>query len=375
MTKKFGSILLIILILIFAYIGYSYINFRQKNAISDAAFIKSDSLMTLSFKISGNLIKTTKIEGESIKKGEVLAILDKSDLELEKKALIFKINSLKNKLNSLILKKEELQNELTLKLKITSNEKEKLLNKINSLNFEINSYNVNLNKLRLDEQKINKLHLRKLLEKEKLLDIQTKANSLNFKIKAKKQNIEILKIEIKNIENNLKIIKNKFKLVNELKEEINSLKNQINSFLAKLDLIDKKISYTKLISPIDAVIAKKYVNDNSNIKAGTPIYTIVNPKKLHLEVLLSERKLDGIKIGNKVEIKVDAFKNKTYYGVVESILPASASTFSLVPRDIASGEFTKLDQRFIVRIKIDNIDNNLKVGMGASVIIEKNKNN
>ena len=60
-------------------------------------------------------------------------------------------------------------------------------------------------------------------------------------------------------------------------------------------------------------------------------------------------------------------------GIVEAILPASLATFSLVPRDIASGEFTKLDQRFNVRIKLLNIDNDLKVGMGATVAIKRTK--
>jgi len=70
---------------------------------------------------------------------------------------------------------------------------------------------------------------------------------------------------------------------------------------------------------------------------------------------------------------VDAFEGRTYHGKVESILPASAATFSLVPRDIASGEFTKLAQRFIVRVSIDNPTKDLRVGMGASVAIKKTK--
>ena len=109
------------------------------------------------------------------------------------------------------------------------------------------------------------------------------------------------------------------------------------------------------------------------VKKGFPIYTIANLNSLYIEVLLSEKKIAGIKRGSKAEIYVDAFRNKKYKGVVEAILPASASTFSLVPRDIASGEFTKLDQRFIVKIKLLNPDSSLKIGMGAQVVISKNK--
>jgi len=55
---------------------------------------------------------------------------------------------------------------------------------------------------------------------------------------------------------------------------------------------------------------------------------------------------------------------------VQSILPTSASTFSLVPRDISSGEFTKLDQRFVVRIKL-NEKQGLKIGMSLTVAIKR----
>ena len=73
------------------------------------------------------------------------------------------------------------------------------------------------------------------------------------------------------------------------------------------------------------------------------MYSVVDPNNLHVEVLLSEKKLKGIKVGNNASIKIDALQNREFKGKVQSILPTSASTFSLIPRDIASGEFTKLD--------------------------------
>ncbi len=67
---------------------------------------------------------------------------------------------------------------------------------------------------------------------------------------------------------------------------------------------------------------------------------------MHIECVYQTHDYMVIKIGNTVVIKLDAIGDQEYSGKVISILPASASTFSLVPRDIASGEFTKLDQRF-----------------------------
>jgi len=62
--KRFGSLLIISLIAFFAYLGYDYLTFRDKNAVSDAAFVKSDSLMIVSFKVDGKIEKMTKKEGQ-----------------------------------------------------------------------------------------------------------------------------------------------------------------------------------------------------------------------------------------------------------------------------------------------------------------------
>jgi len=105
------------------------------------------------------------------------------------------------------------------------------------------------------------------------------------------------------------------------------------------------------------------------IKNGTFIYSIINPKDIYIKVLLSEKKLKGIKQGDKAIIKLDALDGELE-GKVEKIMPVSASTFSLVPRDIASGEFTKLEQRFIVKIKIQ-YKPTIKIGMSGEVKIYK----
>ena len=106
------------------------------------------------------------------------------------------------------------------------------------------------------------------------------------------------------------------------------------------------------------------------IAKGAPVYALSDPKALYCEVLLSEKKLHGVRPGNRVKVTVDALKGKNFEGEVGSIAPTSASTFSLVPRDIASGEFTKLDQRFVVRIRLKEIDG-LRAGMGATVAISR----
>ncbi len=71
-----------------------------------------------------------------------------------------------------------------------------------------------------------------------------------------------------------------------------------------------------------------------------------------------------MKVGQPVDIKVDAYKGVDFHGHVAAIAPASQNTFSLVPAQNATGNFVKVTQRLPVRIIVDNPpkDNPLRVG-------------
>ena len=73
MLKKIGSFVLLIAIAFFIYFLVSYISYRTKNAVSNAAFVKSDSLYTLSFKVGGKIKNIYVKEGDKVAKNKLLA--------------------------------------------------------------------------------------------------------------------------------------------------------------------------------------------------------------------------------------------------------------------------------------------------------------
>ena len=371
--KKIGSIVLILLIIIFSYIAFNYINYRTKNAVSDAAFIKTDSLLTLSFKVGGKIRNIFKNEGDKIKKGELLALLDDKDFNLSLQKVQKDIDSLKAKKDALKLQRERSKKELEINIALAKDNQKYLQKKIESFKDKISSNEAKLNKLKRDEKRYKNLLQKNLISKESYENIKTTLNSLKDMIDAQKKELKSLYIKLDSSKKEIKLSQIKKDLLLELDKNIDSLKEKIEALKKTKQELLNKISYCRLYSPIDGVVAKKFVNEKSVVKKGYPILSVVNPKDLHIEVLLSEKKIEGVKPKNSVKIKVDAFPNRTYKGEVEKILPASAATFSLVPRDIASGEFTKLDQRFIVRIKILNPTKDLRVGMGATVAISKSR--
>jgi membrane fusion protein (multidrug efflux system) len=371
MRKRVSIFIILALIALFTYIAYDFITYRTKNAVSDAAFIKTDSLMTFGFKVGGKIIFLSKKEGDSVKENELLAKIDDKDFKIAAKRVENEIDALNSEIELLKIKKEKIKKDVDIKEKINITDRKILLNQIMALEKEIEAKEAKYKKVAKDERRYRELERKKLLAKSKYEDILTQKEYLKKSIEGLGAKLKALKESIKKADLSIVYAVNQKKSVKELELKILSLQSKKEALSKRLKEILNKIDYCYLYSPANLSVAKRFVNVNKIVAKGSPVYALVNLKDIHLEVLLSEKKLRGVKEGNSVKISVDAFPNREYKGVVEKILPTSAATFALVPRDIASGEFTKIDQRFTVRITILNPTSDLRVGMGASVAIKR----
>ena len=102
--------------------------------------------------------------------------------------------------------------------------------------------------------------------------------------------------------------------------------------------------------------------------------SIVPTKDVWVIANFKETQIENIKLGQKVTIHIDAFTNLKLEGKVLSFSPASASSFSLIPPQNASGNFVKVVQRIPVKI-IMNLPSNyigkIVPGMSAKVKVFK----
>jgi membrane fusion protein (multidrug efflux system) len=89
----------------------------------------------------------------------------------------------------------------------------------------------------------------------------------------------------------------------------------------------------------------------------------------HLWVAASpkETELTHMRPGQPVDISVDSYPGVTWHGTVESISPASGSSFSLLPAQNTTGNWVKVVQRIPVRISIDDAGQKPALRTGMSV--------
>lgn len=132
---------------------------------------------------------------------------------------------------------------------------------------------------------------------------------------------------------------------------------------------------TKIKAPSDGFIAKKSVEVGQLASPGVPLVGFVDGGERWVIANFKETEIEDVQPGKKVEIEVDAISGKTFHGIVESISSATGATFTLLPPDNATGNFTKVVQRVPVKIKIENISATeiaaLKAGLSALVKVSK----
>ena len=105
------------------------------------------------------------------------------------------------------------------------------------------------------------------------------------------------------------------------------------------------------------------------LAAAATAFNIVSTDHVWVQASPKETELTYVKPGQKVTVEVDTFPGQRWAGTVESISPASASSFSLLPAENTSGNWVKVVQRIPMRVRVSNAPGKpaLRVGMSVEV--------
>jgi membrane fusion protein (multidrug efflux system) len=139
-----------------------------------------------------------------------------------------------------------------------------------------------------------------------------------------------------------------------------------------VDFARLQLSYTAIIAPADGIASKRNIQLGQLVQAGQSLLAVVNDKGLYITANFKETQMEHLKIGEKVDITVDAYPDSPVHGSVESFAGATGAKFSLQPPDNATGNFVKVVQRVPVRIKLDSspaFNTALRPGMSVKVIV------
>ncbi len=131
----------------------------------------------------------------------------------------------------------------------------------------------------------------------------------------------------------------------------------------------RDLDFAEIRAPFAGTVGNRAVERGQFAQPGTRLMALAPDNGAYVEANFKETQLDRLAPGQSALLRVDAFGGRSFAGVVESIAPASGAQFSLLPPENATGNFTKITQRFPVRIRVAPEDRSA-LRAGLSVVVD-----
>ncbi len=136
----------------------------------------------------------------------------------------------------------------------------------------------------------------------------------------------------------------------------------------KDEVLGRTQSLPYIVSPIKGTVVQDNVEQNQAVSAATQLAVIADTDHLYIGVNVEETKISEISIGQKVDVKLDAYPGRTFSGTVTEIASTTQTYFSSTSSFSTSGTYTKVTQNIPVKVEISDPDDlPLIFGMNATV--------
>jgi membrane fusion protein, multidrug efflux system len=128
-----------------------------------------------------------------------------------------------------------------------------------------------------------------------------------------------------------------------------------------------KAAFAGIVTNVPSIAPGKY------LAASTAAFYLVATDHVWVDANPKETQLSNVRPGQPVEVNVDTYPDLTWRGTVESISPAAAQEFQLLPAQNTSGNWVKVVQRIPMRVRVDTTDGKrppLRAGMSVEVDVD-----
>jgi len=146
------------------------------------------------------------------------------------------------------------------------------------------------------------------------------------------------------------------------RSQVTSTRQQQAAAAAQRAKADVRLSYTELHAPIDGIVDVRAARTGEFVNPGQPILTLVDPDDLWVRADVEETYVDRVKVGDKLRVRLPSGEEREgtvfFRGVDASF--ATQRDVSRTKRDIKT---------FEVRLRLNNQDRHLAVGMTAYVLL------
>jgi len=158
----------------------------------------------------------------------------------------------------------------------------------------------------------------------------------------------------------LKLAQSNLKKIEAAESEVEAAKAQVQAAQAEVELAEIQLGYSRLRAPFSGIVVSRNVEPGEVVTVGQEVLSLSDLSQVDLKVFVDETEIGKIKPGQRVDVKIDTFPDRTYAGLVAFISPEGEFTPKIIQ---THKERVKLV--YLVKVAIPNPKFELKSGMPA----------
>jgi HlyD family secretion protein len=384
--------ILVVIILVLAAIGAYLVYSRRAENKSDKRIEVSGNIelteVNIAFKTTGRLIERAVDEGDTVKRGQLVARLDQDQLiaqrDREAAALQSAHALLAQAETALAWQKENLSADLAQrKAELNSYQArlQELKNgsrpqEIQEAKAAVDSAQAENDRAKRDWDRAQTLYKNDDISTAQYDQYRSRWESSEAALKQSKERqslvlagprseqIEAAAAQVERARASLKMAESNTLEIKRRLQELPLRRAEIARAKANLTLMETQLAETTVHSPVDGVVLVKAADIGEVLAAGTTIITIGDIDHPWLRAYINQTDLGKVKLGMKVDVTTDSYPDKAYKGHVSFI----ASEAEFTPKQIQTKE-ERVKLVYRIKIDLDNPKHELKSNMPADAVL------
>jgi membrane fusion protein (multidrug efflux system) len=385
--------------------GIHWLTYRLYHSITDDAFVEAHIVNVAPQMVSGRIVRFHVEENDRVEPGQVLAEIDpihyRDQVEQARGKLDLAEAELKRQEAGLTKLKKEVPLQIGVaeqtlagarteearakdNLKLTTDEINRTIDEAKAA-VEVAKANLTLARQEYDRwttlaaqdattkrkaQEVTRAHDAAQAEL-RLADARlAKAEAARTRIEVATRDLEAARTLVAKAGKALDLAQTGYDQIREVEQMVLVKKEVVKDAGIGLDTAEHTYEFTKLRAPFPGVVVKRYRNLGDFASPGVAVLSMYHTDLIYVTANLEETRLRGVAPGNPVQLELDAFA-EPFRGRVVWINKSTGAQFALMPRNVVSGEFTKVVQRVPVRIAIEKDERwpLLRAGLSVEAII------
>ena len=343
----------IVAILLAAWGGH-WLYQRWTHVYIDDARIDGE-VISISSRVSGWITELPVIEGDAVKKGQLLARVDDRDSVLQREVLVAKLKTIENQMAVVQAQTGQVDQE-------TLGKYQSETSRLAAAEAEAAALGVQLKQARDDYRRAQELADAKWLSPQAMERARTTYHQVQ-------ESHRKALSEMAAVRGTLSAAGGSRRQIQVMGRQLLVLARQADEIRAEILRREVDIADRTIRSPAGGKVVMTFVRKGEHVSPGQRILMFHDPNEIWVEANVKETEVGLLKPGMKADIRVDAYPGKVFAGEVFRIGQAATNKFALLPDPNPSGNFTKITQRLPVRILLAEKDGALRPGMMVEVYI------